>query len=175
MAYIAGFLSKPEHTVETIEIHLHSLRDTEKLGRLFGRLAAPGDVICLEGDLGAGKTALAQAIARGLEVPDDCYVTSPSFALVHEYQGRLPMYHMDFYRLQDGTEAEDLGFAEYLFLGGLSVIEWSSRAQEILPEERLILCLVQNEDLSRTVTLQASGKYIDLLRIISGEMHDNNT
>ena len=161
--------------MQTIEIHLHSLRATEKLGRLLGSLAAPGDVICLEGDLGAGKTALAQAIARGLEVPDDCYVTSPSFALVHEYLGRLPMYHMDFYRLQDGAEAEDLGFAEYFFLSGLSVIEWSSRAQEILPEERVILHLVLNEDLSRTATVQASDKYIDLLRSISGEMHDNHS
>ena len=161
--------------MQTIEIHLHSLGLTEKLGRLLGNLAAPGDVICLEGDLGAGKTALAQAIARGLEVPDDCYVTSPSFALVHEYLGRLPMYHMDFYRLQDGAEAEDLGFAEYFFLSGLSVIEWSSRAQEILPEERLILHLVLNEDLSRTATVQASDKYTDLLRIISGEMHDNTS
>ena len=161
--------------MQTIEIHLHSLGLTEKLGRLLGNLAAPGDVICLEGDLGAGKTALAQAIARGLEVPDDCYVTSPSFALVHEYQGRLPMYHMDFYRLQDGTEAEDLGFAEYFSLNGLSVIEWSSRALEVLPEERLILHLVLNEDLSRTATVQASDKYIDLLRSISGEMHDNHS
>ncbi len=161
--------------MDTITIHLHSLGETEKLGTLLGRQAAPGDVICLEGDLGAGKTALAQAIARGLEVPDDCYVTSPSFALVHEYQGRLPMYHMDLYRLQDGNEAEDLGFNEYFILGGLSVIEWSSRAQEILPEERLILTLVQNEDLSRTVTLQASAKYVDLLPIISSEMHDTIT
>lgn len=160
---------------ETREIHLQSLRDTEKLGGLLGRLAVPGDIICLEGDFGAGKTALAQAIARGLEVPHDCYVTSPSFALVHEYQGRLPMYHMDFYRLQDGAEAEDLGFYEYLFLGGLSVIEWSSRAREILPEERLILTLVQNEDLSRTVTLQASGKSVDLLRRVSCEMPHHNT
>ena len=172
MAYNAILLTQQEDSVDPIEIHLHTLADTEKLGRLLGRLAVSGEVICLEGDLGAGKTALAQAIARGLAVPDDCYVTSPSFALVHEYQGRLPMYHMDFYRLQDGAEAEDLGFAEYFFLSGLSVIEWSSRAQEILPEERLILTLRQNDDLSRTLSLQASGRYVELLPLIGDAMGD---
>jgi tRNA threonylcarbamoyladenosine biosynthesis protein TsaE len=173
MAYIAGLLIKPEVSVDKIQIKLNSLSDTEKLGRLLGRGAMPGDVVCLDGDLGAGKTALAQAIARGLEVPDSCYVTSPSFALLHEYQGRLPMYHMDFYRLQDAGEAEDLGFEEYLYLGGLAVIEWSSRAPEILPDERLILSIVQNEDLSRTVTLQGSPRYIDLLAHISREFKAN--
>ncbi len=160
--------------MDTIQIQLHTLSDTEKLGQIIGRRAMPGDVVCLHGDLGAGKTALAQAIARGLEVPDDCYVTSPSFALLHEYQGRLPMYHMDFYRLQDAGEAEDLGFEEYFYLGGLSVIEWSSRAIEILPEERLLLTIVQNKDLSRTVNLQGSRKYNDLLCHISREFNQNN-
>ncbi len=104
--------------MDTIQIQLINLSDTEKLGRLLGEMALPGDVICLDGDLGAGKTALSQAIARGLEVPDSCYVTSPSFAIMHEYEGRLPMYHMDFYRLQDAGEVEDLGFEEYFYLTG---------------------------------------------------------
>jgi len=118
-----------------IRIQLINLSDTEKLGRLLGNLAASGDVICLDGDLGAGKTALSQAIARGLGVPDTCYVTSPSFAILHKYEGRIPMYHMDFYRLEDAGEVEDLGFEEYFYLDGLTVIEWSTRALEILPEE----------------------------------------
>jgi tRNA threonylcarbamoyladenosine biosynthesis protein TsaE len=155
--------------VDTIQIQLHSLGDTEKLGRLIGEKALPGDVICLDGDLGAGKTTLSQAIARGLEVPDSCYVTSPSFAIMHEYEGRLPMYHMDFYRLQDAGEVEDLGFEEYFYLNGVTVIEWSTRAIEILPDERLVLSLHQNDDLSRTVTLKCSGKYRELLRHIGRE------
>jgi tRNA threonylcarbamoyladenosine biosynthesis protein TsaE len=155
--------------VDTIQIQVHSLSDTEKLGRLVGEKALPGDVICLDGDLGAGKTTLSQAIARGLEVPDSCYVTSPSFAIMHEYEGRLPMYHMDFYRLQDAGEVEDLGFEEYFYLNGVTVIEWSTRAIEILPDERLVLSLHQNDDLSRTVTLKGSGKYTELLRHIDRE------
>lgn len=160
--------------MDTIQIQLKTLSDTEKLGRIIGRRAVPGDVICLDGDLGAGKTALAQAIARGLEVPDNCYVTSPSFALLHEYHGRLPMYHMDFYRLQDSSEVEDLGFEEYFYLGGLSVIEWSSRACDILPEERMMITLMQNKDLSRTVSCQGSSRYMDLLHHISREFKENN-
>ena len=160
--------------MDSIQIQLHTLSDTEKLGRLLGLRAVPGDIICLNGDLGAGKTTLAQAIARGLEVPDKCYVTSPSFALLHEYQGRLSMYHMDFYRLQDAGEVEDLGLEEYFYLGGLAVIEWSSRAIEILPDECLILTIVQNEDLSRTITLQGSGRYTDLLGHISREFNNTN-
>lgn len=152
--------------VDSMKIRLRSLADTEKLGDILGRSAAPGDVICLDGDLGAGKTALSQAIARGLDVPADCYVTSPSFAVLHEYPGRIPMYHMDFYRLQDAAEVEDLGVAEYFFLEGLTVIEWSCRAIEILPAERLTLELTLQPDLSRTVSLCGSQKYAGMLRQI---------
>jgi tRNA threonylcarbamoyladenosine biosynthesis protein TsaE len=161
--------------VDTIQIQINNLDDTLKLGTLLGRLAGPGDVICLDGDLGAGKTALSQAIARGLGVPETCYVTSPSFAILHEYQGRIPMYHMDFYRLQDSGEVEDLGFDEYFYLAGLTVIEWSIRAVDLLPDERLILVITQSDDLSRTVTLKGTQKYSEVLRRISREFEDRAT
>jgi len=153
--------------VNIIRITLRSLADTEKLGEVLGREAAPGDLICLDGDLGAGKTALSQSIARGLKVPDHCYVTSPSFAIFHQYQGRIPMYHMDFYRLQDAAEVADLGLDEYFFLEGLTVIEWSDRAVEILPDERLSLEIVLQSDLSRKVSLRGTGTYAEMLRQIS--------
>jgi tRNA threonylcarbamoyladenosine biosynthesis protein TsaE len=89
-------------------ILLPTLADTLALGRLLGQSARPGDVICLDGDLGAGKTTLTQAIALGLEVPVNDYVTSPSFAILHEYQGRIPLYHMDFYRLTGAADVQDL-------------------------------------------------------------------
>ncbi len=130
---------------------LRNLLETEKFGEAFGHFAEPGDVLCLDGDLGAGKTTLSQAIAKGLEVPVNCYVTSPSFAIMHEYQGRIPMYHMDFYRLQDYTEVIDLGFEEYFYLSGLTIIEWSERAKEILPAKKLLLNLqIYNENM-RTI------------------------
>lgn len=116
-----------------------SLEVTNTLGQMLGSLAGAGDVICLDGDLGAGKTTFSQALARGAGVAGDCYVTSPSFAILHEYPARLPIYHMDFYRLEDYTEVEDLGFDEYFYGSGLCIIEWALRAEEILPKVRLHL------------------------------------
>jgi tRNA threonylcarbamoyladenosine biosynthesis protein TsaE len=140
-----------------LKIQLRNLTDTEKLGRLLGKMAKPGEIICLDGDLGAGKTTLTQAIARGLEVPADCYVTSPSFAILHEYEGRIPLYHMDFYRLQNVEEIIDLGFEEYFYLSGLTVIEWSVKAREILPDERLSLELFRDEEDGRIVAIHETG------------------
>lgn len=158
---------RAESWVKTIEFILTDIEDTERLGRLLGERAEPGDIICLDGDLGAGKTALAQAIGRGLDVPENCYVTSPSFAILHEYEGRVPMYHMDFYRLQGSDEVEDLGFEEYFYLAGLTVIEWSKRAEEILPRERLSIQMLLNSDLSRSVTLSYTEKFCDTVRCIT--------
>ena len=155
--------------MDTIRIQLRNLSDTEKLGRFLGETAGPGDIICLDGDLGAGKTTLSQAIARGLQVPENCYVTSPSFAILHEYEGRIPLYHMDFYRLQGVDEVLDLGFEEYFYLSGLTVIEWSKRALEILPEERLLLEILRDNDESRTVIIQATDLFrkraLDILKV----------
>lgn len=133
-------------------ILLKTLADTLAFGRLLGQAARPGDVICLDGDLGAGKTTLTQAIARGLEVPADEYVTSPSFAILHEYQGRMPLYHMDFYRLTDAADIEDLGLDEYLFLSGLAVLEWCERAGDLVPATRLKITMTTLPDESRLLT-----------------------
>ncbi len=128
------------------EIVLNSLHDTQQFGIQLGSVASPGDVICLDGELGAGKTTLTQAIAKGLDVPSSCYVTSPSFSILHEYPGRIPLYHMDFYRLNDSSDIEDLGIEEYFYLPGLTVIEWSKKAKEVLPFERLDLFLRIEKD-----------------------------
>ncbi len=131
---------------------LHNLQMTTNFGIKLGKYSEPGDVICLDGDFGAGKTTLTQGIALGLEVQKEQYVTSPSFAIFHEYSGRLPLYHMDFYRLHDYTEIEDLGFDEYFYARGLCVIEWSKRAEEILPQTRLSLFIENVGEESRRVT-----------------------
>lgn len=132
-------------------LYLQNLEETRFFGGKLGELALPGDVICLDGDLGAGKTTLTQAIARGLEVPDSEYVTSPSFAVLHQYPGRIPLYHMDFYRLHDALEILDLGLDEYFSLSGLTVIEWPSRASGILPDDRLELTIDNPGDDSRII------------------------
>lgn len=159
--------------MEQYEIHLQTLFDTEKLGLHLGKDASPGDVICLDGDLGAGKTTLSQAIAKGLGVPQTCYVTSPSFAILHEYPGRLPMYHMDFYRLQDALEVVDLGFEEYFYLEGVTVIEWSVRALEILPKNRLTLKILLKDNQRRIVQCTQEEGNISKLQKIVKAMEQN--
>lgn len=136
---------------------LSSLEQTETLGRTLGMVAAPGDVITLAGPLGAGKTALAQAIARGLGVAPDIYITSPTFSLLHEYRGRIPLYHMDLYRLTGESEIESLGFPEYFYGDGLTVIEWPERLGSFMPAERLHVELAISGETSRNVRLTGFG------------------
>ncbi|WP_163336666.1 tRNA (adenosine(37)-N6)-threonylcarbamoyltransferase complex ATPase subunit type 1 TsaE [Desulfopila sp. IMCC35008] len=131
---------------------LETAQKTALFGVHLGKVAEKGDVICLDGDLGAGKTTLAQSIAIGLDVADGVYVSSPSFAILHEYPGRLPIYHMDYYRLHDCTEVEDLGFDEYIYGQGVCIIEWSLRAAEILPADSLRLTLEIEDTHKRRVT-----------------------
>lgn len=136
---------------------INILDETKKLGLILGQIANPGDVICLEGDLGAGKTTLTQSIAIGVGVGREQYVTSPSFAILHEYLGRIPFFHMDFYRLGGEDEVIDLGFEDYFYAEGLTVIEWPSRAYDVIPEGSLWLTM-NVDDEKRLITLACSPK-----------------
>lgn len=131
---------------------------TVALGARLGALARPGDIITLAGSLGAGKTTLTQAIGQGLEVPPSCYITSPTFSLLHEYPGRLPLFHLDLYRLQDESEVEELGLAEYLYDIGLSVIEWPDRLGSMMPEDRLHIDLAIITETAREARLTLHGR-----------------
>jgi tRNA threonylcarbamoyladenosine biosynthesis protein TsaE len=122
---------------ESGEFLTHSPQETMQLGKILGELLVPGDVVALIGDLGAGKTTLAKGIASGAGVEDEGDVTSPTFVLVNEYQGRFPVYHADLYRLQEAHEAEDLGWEEFIFGDGISLMEWAEKIPEILPEDRI--------------------------------------
>jgi tRNA threonylcarbamoyladenosine biosynthesis protein TsaE len=131
---------------------------TLALGIRLGKMARPGDIITLAGPLGAGKTTLTQAIGQGLGVPPSCYITSPTFGLLHEYPGRLPLFHMDLYRLHDESELEELGFAEVLYDAGLSVIEWPDRLGSMMPEDRLHIDLVIVAETVRQARLTIHGR-----------------
>jgi len=133
-------------------IDLATLKDTESFGRSLGRAARPGDIITLDGDLGAGKTTLTQFIGRGLLVPASCYITSPTFSLLHEYPGRIPMYHFDLYRISE-EEIIELGFEDYFYGDGLSVIEWPERLGELMPENRMAIHLKFSGENSRQVVI----------------------
>jgi tRNA threonylcarbamoyladenosine biosynthesis protein TsaE len=139
-------------------IELSTLQRTESLGTVLGKIAEPGDIITLAGTLGAGKTALTQFIGRGLGIDPRIYITSPTFSLLHEYQGRIPLYHMDLYRLGSEEEIESLGFPEYFYGHGLTVIEWPERLGSLMPAERLHVELVISGENSRTAHLNAHGE-----------------
>ena len=116
----------------SIVLKSRSPEETKRIGAAMGRCLEPGDVLLLCGDLGAGKTCLTQGIARGLGIQG--YVRSPTFVLVSIHQGRLPLYHMDIYRLDHVAEVLDLGLEEYLAGDGVSVIEWADKALEAFPQ-----------------------------------------
>lgn len=141
----------------TQTIVLSSLEATASLGRWLGEGAEAGDIITLAGTLGAGKTTLTQGIGLGLQVPPSCYITSPTFSLLHEYPGRLPLYHMDLYRLTC-QEIIDLGFEDYLYGEGLSVVEWPDRLEEIMPRNRLQIELALTSETTRTACLSWHGQ-----------------
>jgi tRNA threonylcarbamoyladenosine biosynthesis protein TsaE len=140
--------------------------ETRCLGRVIGELVHGGEIICLEGDLGAGKTLLAQGIAEGLAV--DGYVSSPTFTIVCEYEGRLPLYHMDLYRLDDPEMLADIGFEEYLTSDGVTVIEWAGKAGPLFPTEYLLIQIDQaiaDEAEKRNFSVIGVGpKHIRLLK-----------
>ena len=137
-------------------IFLESPAETQRLAEIIGAVAQPGDNIVLTGDLGAGKTTLTKGIAKGLGI--DQMIKSPTYTIIREYtQGRIPLYHMDIYRI--GESAGDLGLDEYFEGDGLSVIEWGNLLQEALPVDFLELILTKDpEDLNkRYVELNVFG------------------
>lgn len=123
------------------------------LGRALGLLAAPGDLFALHGPLGAGKTVLVKGIASGLGI-DPENVTSPTFTLIHEYRGQLPLFHIDAYRLQGAGDLAALGAEELFFGHGVTVIEWADRVCDLLPAERLDVLLSHVDESTRRVQLQ---------------------
>lgn len=139
-----------------------SPEQTWRTGELLGALLGPGDLVCLYGDLGAGKTSLSYGIARGLGVKEQ-YITSPTFTFVNEYEGRVPFYHIDLYRLKDPGELEHIGFEEYLGSDGVTVIEWAERAEEELPDERLSAYLNYVDEKSREIGFLAEGERYEKL------------
>ena len=112
----------------------NSAKDTFAFGQKLGREAVPGEIICLDGDLGVGKTVFTQGFAAGLGIDD--YVNSPTFNIVKEYEGgRLPLYHFDVYRIGDPSEMEEIGYEDYFYGQGVSIVEWPGQIEELLPKE----------------------------------------
>ena len=145
-----------------LKLITHSPEQTQKLGTGIGKLALPGDVFLLVGELGAGKTCLTQGIAWGLDIKG--YALSPSFVIVRELYGRLPLYHVDLYRLDRIEEIADLGLDDYLYSSGVCVVEWAEKGLDIMPEEHLLIKISHLSDTERNFQLEpGSQRYQEML------------
>jgi tRNA threonylcarbamoyladenosine biosynthesis protein TsaE len=134
-----------------------SPEETQALGERLGRILQAGDVISLVGELGAGKTCLVQGLARGLDVPAERRISSPTFTIVNEHFGRLKLYHVDLYRLEQARELEEIGLRDYLEGGGVAVVEWFDRFPDLRPPDRIDIQIDITGDESRRLTVTASG------------------
>ncbi|QXM05206.1 tRNA (adenosine(37)-N6)-threonylcarbamoyltransferase complex ATPase subunit type 1 TsaE [Crassaminicella indica] len=144
-----------------MKIISNSEQKTYALGYKLGTLLKASDVVCLTGDLGAGKTTISKAIAKGLEV-DEC-VTSPTFTIIHEYEGRIPLYHFDVYRIGEIEEMEDLGYEEYFYGEGVCLIEWASQIEELIPKEHLWIHIKKVDENTREIEINGTSEHFQTI------------
>jgi tRNA threonylcarbamoyladenosine biosynthesis protein TsaE len=151
-----------------MEFIIDSVEKTIELGKQLGLYLNTGDIVCLNGDLGAGKTHFAKGIAKGLGIDDQ--ITSPTFTIVNEYEeGRLKLYHFDVYRVNDPDEIINIGFDEYIFGKGVSIIEWSHYIEELIPEEHIrinIKKLPEIGDNFRNISINGFGSRYNYVKEI---------
>lgn len=140
--------------------------ETQMLGECLATQCKGGEIICLSGNLGSGKTTLVKGIAQGLKI-DQNKVNSPTFVIMNVYEGRLSLNHFDFYRLEDPKEIGGIGYDEFLYGNGVAVIEWSERFGSLMPPEYLSIDLSDAGEQTRVLTFTAHGKhYQDLIKKI---------
>jgi len=145
-----------------LDVISHSADQTRRLGARLAEWLAPGDVLLLRGHLGAGKTVFAQGVAAGLGIDEP--VTSPTFTLIHEHHGRVPLYHVDLYRIGGDVEAGDLGLEDYLYGDGVTLIEWAERAAGLVPPAHLAVALRPVAETKRAIRFEPAGeRYVRLL------------
>jgi tRNA threonylcarbamoyladenosine biosynthesis protein TsaE len=140
-----------------LQVASQSAVDTQTLGEQLGHLLDAGDIVCLYGELGSGKTVLAKGIAKGLGVAHERVVRSPSFVLIHRYEGRVPVYHADLYRLDGPMDIDDIGLRDFLGGDGVAVIEWADKLAASLPSERLDVSLIHRTEETRLITVNPQG------------------
>ena len=128
-----------------MEIISNSEKDTFELGFSLAQKAVPGDIFCLDGDLGAGKTVFAKGFGKGLGISEP--ISSPTFTILHEYcDGRLPLYHFDAYRIDDPAELYEIGYDEYFFGDGVCLIEWPSKVAELIPADAVYISIERDPE-----------------------------
>ena len=154
-----------------INIKTLSADETQKLGQKIGTLIKQPLIIALRGDLGSGKTAFVQGLAKGLEVPDGYYITSPTFTLINEYPGRLSLVHVDLYRLESIDDLEDIGLDELLYGQAVIAVEWADKLTGRQPAEQLQVTMKIIDDDCRKLTLDATGHdEVNLIRTLEDSL-----
>ncbi|RJQ38969.1 MAG: tRNA (adenosine(37)-N6)-threonylcarbamoyltransferase complex ATPase subunit type 1 TsaE [Dehalococcoidia bacterium] len=154
-----------------LEVVSTSPEATQKIGTKLARRLAAGDTLFLSGELGAGKTCLVQGVAKGLGVSE--YAQSPSFVLVRELYGDLPLYHVDLYRLDHIEEIADLGLDDYLYGSGVCVVEWAEKGSAVLPAEHMEVQIDYLSDNERRLRLVPHGRrYVDLLKELKSDLRE---
>jgi tRNA threonylcarbamoyladenosine biosynthesis protein TsaE len=155
-----------------MKIISHSVSDTLKIGRAIAKNLEKGDIICLFGQLGSGKTVLTKGIASGLGIRRDA-ITSPSFILMRQYsKAKLPFYHFDFYRLNTLKNILTLGYEEYFYGNGVTVIEWADRLKYLLPPEFLKIALFIKNNKQRLLEFRAFGRHY---KEVLGKIYESRT
>jgi tRNA threonylcarbamoyladenosine biosynthesis protein TsaE len=149
-----------------------SVAETIALGERLGTELAPGDFIALTGELGSGKTHFARGVAVGLGVDPAIPVTSPTYTLVNHYCGRFELYHFDLYRLAGDQDVADLGFEEYFYGAGVSIVEWAERLRDLLPEDRLTISFRYLDDDSRSISLEPHGARYEEIVVLLKKIFD---
>ena len=148
-----------------MKLTTHSLDETRALGKHIGKLLNAGITFALTGDLGSGKTSFVQGLAKGLDVSEKYYITSPTFTLINEYPGRFRLFHVDLYRIEDPLDIEELGFYEILNSGNIPAIEWADRLLDDFTSDYIDMKFKILDDESRIINIAAYGhKNIDLMK-----------
>lgn len=146
-------------------LHTKSTSETIRIGKQIGSQLHSGDVVALVGELGTGKTHFIKGLASGAGVKRSRYITSPSFTLIHEYQGKTPFYHIDLFRLKTEKEAEGLGLEEYIQGGGITAVEWADKIPTLLPQEMLWIEIRYTGEHKRSIEIVGKGaRYEQLMK-----------
>jgi tRNA threonylcarbamoyladenosine biosynthesis protein TsaE len=139
---------------------------TLEMGRLIGAILERGDIVALIGELGSGKTCFTQGLAKGMGVAENVPVVSPTFTLINEYPGKIPLFHLDVYRLSGPRDLEDMGYEEVFYGGGIIVIEWAEKIQDILPAKTLFVRMRYIDENTREMIFEGPGGKIRKLEEI---------
>ena len=162
-----------------MRVRTKSSHETIELGKRIGRLLGPGDVVALVGELGTGKTHLIKGLAAGAGVKRFSYISSPSFTLIHEYPGKVPVTHVDLFRLITEREAEDLGLEEYFQGRGITAIEWADKIPSLLPKDVLRIHLYHTGERTRSIEVIGKGyryeeRVDNLAKLLKNEVSKNS-